>query len=405
MNSSLHLVGGSSVRATAKSWPLLAKGFRPFFLLAAVHAVVIVPLWLLILHGKVTPAGYLSPADWHAHEMLGGFVVAVVAGFLLTAVGNWTQRETAVGAWLGALALLWLAGRTSMLLASVLPRGVAATIDLAFLPALGLALARPLLATGNRRNFVVLAVLLAFFASAAAVHLEALGSFPAGTARRANLVGLDLIVLLIAIIVGRVLPMFTRNATGVQTIRSVKWLDLASIITLAGLVVADATTALDGHVAPLVAGTAALVAAARARHWGGRHSLRDPLLWILHLGYGWMVFGLLLRGAADIFGVAIGSAAIHALTVGAIGSLTLGMMARVVLGHTGRMLVAPAPMAAAFTAVTLAALGRVFVPLLAPGWYGAGLIVAGVFWTLAFLTYLGTYAPMLLQSRVDGKPG
>jgi uncharacterized protein involved in response to NO len=171
------------------------------------------------------------------------------------------------------------------------------------------------------------------------------------------------------------------------------------------LVAAEAALPSDSRMLAVLCGAAGLLAAARAVHWGARHSFREPLLWILHVGYGWLVFGLLLRGAAGILGLAIGSAGIHALTLGAIGSLTLGMMARVALGHTGRMLVAPAPMMAAFIAITLAALARVLVPLLAPSWYGVGLVGAGVFWTLAFGLFLFSYAPMLLRPRVDGKPG
>jgi uncharacterized protein involved in response to NO len=399
------LVGGAGVRTPAASWPLLAKGFRPFFALAALHAIVVVPLWLAILQGKVLPGSCLDPAVWHAHEMLGGFVTAVVAGFLLTAVGNWTQRETAVGGWLAALVVLWLAGRAAMLLASALPRGVAALVDLAFLPALGFGLARPLLVTHNRRNYVVLGVLAALFAAGVTVHLDALGLVPLGSARRANLASVDLIVLLISLIAGRTFPMFTRNATGAQEIRSIPWLDRACVGTMALLVVADAALPDYPRFGAILAATAALLAACRAVHWGARHSFREPLLWILHVGYGWLVLGLLLRGVAGIFGATIGSAATHALTLGAIGSLTLGMMARVALGHTGRLLVAPAPMTPAFVAITLAALARVLVPLLAPSWYHASLFAAGLFWTLAFARYLASYTPMLLRARVDGKPG
>jgi uncharacterized protein involved in response to NO len=153
---------------------VLAKGFRPFFLLAATYAVVIVPLWLAVLHGFAAPTGYWSAVTWHAHEMLNGFAMAVVAGFLLTAVGNWTERETAIGAPLALLAMLWCAGRVAGLAAGILPHGVPAVIDLAFLPALLLTLARPLFAAKNRRNFVMLAVLAALFAANATTHLDAL---------------------------------------------------------------------------------------------------------------------------------------------------------------------------------------------------------------------------------------
>lgn len=341
---------------------------------------------------------------WHAHEMLSGFATAVIAGFLLTAVGNWTQRETATGGALGTLAALWLAGRAAIFFAGCLPRLAPALVDLAFLPALTFTLGRPLLASNNRRNFVMLAVLGALFASNLAAHLAALGVVDAGAARRGHLLAVDIIVLLIAIISGRVLPMFTRNATHVDEIRSLPWLDRASIATLVLVCLNDALAGPETRLAGVLAGAAGVLAAARARHWGARHTGRDALLWILHVGYGWLVLGLLLRSSGVALGHPFGAMATHALTAGAIGSLTLGMMARVALGHTGRMLAAPTPMTAAFVSITLAALARTLAPLF-PQHYLTAIVAAGVFWTLAFLVFLLTYLPILTQPRVDGRPG
>jgi uncharacterized protein involved in response to NO len=380
MNRSLLLDDTTGSGAAAKrSLPVLAKGFRPFFLAAALYAIVMVPLWLVMLSGALAPSGYLPPAVWHAHEMTWGFVSAVVAGFLLTAVGNWTQRETATGAPLAGLVLLWAAGRVAMLFAGALPRGIPAALDLAFIPVLAVVLARPLIAAGNRRNFVMLAILAALFAANLVIHLEALALLSFGLGRLANLLSVDLVVLLILLIGGRVFPMFTRNATGVVTIRSIPWLDRSCVAAMVGLLLVDATAPHRGQLGAILAGVVGLLAAARAVHWGARHSRRDPLLWVLHVGYAWLVLGLLLRGAAGVFGAPNGSVATHALTVGAIGTLTLGMMARVALGHTGRMLVAPRSMTAAFVAITLAALARVLVPWLAPQHYRVGLVTAGFF--------------------------
>ncbi|HVY32045.1 MAG TPA: NnrS family protein [Polyangiaceae bacterium] len=383
---------------------LFRKGFRPFFLLAALHALAFVPLWLAVLHGSFAPHPYWTPAVWHAHEMLSGFATAVIAGFLLTAVGNWTQRETATGGALMALVVLWLAGRAAIFFADSLPRATPALVDLAFLPALMVTLARPLLASQNKRNFVMLAVLGALFATNLVTHLEALAVLGGGVGRRGNLVAVDIIVLLISIIAGRVLPLFTRNATHVETIRSIAWLDRASIAALLVTCLHDALRGPDTRLAGLLAGAAGLLTGARALHWGARHTRRDPLLWILHVGYGWLVLGLLLRGASLLLGPPLASMATHALTVGAIGTLTLGMMARVALGHTGHMLAAPAPMTAAFVAITLAALIRTGAPLF-PAHYLTALVAAGVFWTLAFLIFLLTYSPLLLRPRIDGRPG
>ena len=400
----LRLAGELPEPAVKPRFALSAKGFRPFFLLAALFAAAVVPLWLLVLGGVAAPAAYLDPAGWHAHEMVFGFSVAVISGFLLTAVGNWTQRETLVGTPLLALAGLWILGRAAMLGAGHLPRGLPAVVDLAFLPVLIGVLARPLVAARNRRNFAMLAVLAALFAADVVVHLGALGVVSGELAPRACIVGVDVVVLVILVIAGRVFPMFTRNATGVTTIRSIPWLDAATIAGMAGLTALDAFVP-GGSLAGIVSGVVGLLAAARAVHWGARHSLRQPLLWILHLGYAWIPIGLLLRALAAVDPAVPRAFAVHALTVGAIGALTLGMMARVALGHSGRPLLAPKPVAWAFGAVTLAAFARAVLPLLVPAWYFPSLLAGGILWTIAFLIYAVVYAPILAQPRLDGKAG
>lgn len=404
MEHSLVLQHRSVGNAPRSLGSVFAKGFRPFFLLAALFAVAMVPLWLLMLGGTVPARGYLDPVAWHAHEMLFGFVVAVLAGFLLTAVGNWTKRETAVGAPLALLTLLWLAGRVAMLLGAAWPPGLVAVVDLAFLPALALALGRPLLAAKERRNLVMLAIVGALFLTNVAVHLDALGVLPAGSARSVTRVSLDLITLVMLIIAGRVFPMFTRNATQASDVRSVPWLDASCVGGMALLTLVDVEAAPSLATAGL-AGVVAVLAAVRAIHWGAQHSLREPLLWILHVGYGWIVLGLLMRAASGLGFPQLATLATHALTVGAIGCLTLGMMARVSLGHTGRLLAAPAPLSAVFVAINIAAVVRVVGPLLAPTRYFEVLATATAFWTVAFVVFLATYAKVLTSPRVDGRPG
>jgi uncharacterized protein involved in response to NO len=386
--------------ATAPKYAVAAKGFRPFFLLASLFATLIVPLWLLVLHGRVRGSPYLDPITWHAHEMIFGFAVAVIAGFLLTAVGNWTQRETLTGMPLLGLAMLWLAGRIALSAATAWPRALVAAVDLAFLPVLIVVLARPLVAARNTRNLVMIAVLSALTAANVVVHLEPAGVVPPGSALRASLAAVDLVLLMISIMATRVFPMFTRNATRVDSIRSIASLDVGSIVAMFLLLVADAFTP-DSVVVRWIAGTAAILTAARAWHWGARHSLRHPLLWILHTGHAWLVIGLALRAVPAV----PASLAWHVLTVGVIGALTLGMMARVALGHTGRLLAPSAAMPFAFCAINAAVAVRVFVPLLMPSWYLPALIVAGSLWALAFGIYLVVYAPILVSPRVDGKPG
>jgi len=401
---SLLTPAGLGTPPSPRSAAIFAKGFRPFFLVAAAFAAAMVPVWLLVLNGELASSPYLDPSVWHAHEMIFGFVVAVIAGFLLTAVANWTQRETLVARPLAMLVGLWLAGRVGITLSALLPRGLPALLDLAFLPALMLGLGRPLIAAKNRRNFVMLGILAGLLLANLIVHLEALGLAAPGSARRASLVSIDLILLMITIISGRVYPMFTRNASGAQTIRSLPRLDAASVVAMA-LLAAATVTQPGRNLTGALAVVAGLLSAARALHWGAIYSRREPLLWILHAGHAWLVIGLLLRGAAALGARFPDSLATHALTVGAIGSATLGMMARVSLGHSGRMLVPPAPMKAAFAAVNVAAAVRVVGPLLLPAHYLGSLIIAAALWSIAFGMFLVVYAPILSRARLDGRPG
>lgn len=404
MHRSLPLHGDVAAATSPPRLALARKGFRPFFLLAGVFACAMVPVWLLVLFDVLRPTTYLDAVSWHAHEMIFGYAVAVIAGFLLTAVGNWTGRETVVGGKLLGLAAVWLLGRVAMTLPTSSMRGLMAVTDLAFIPLLTLALARPLVATRNRRNFVMLVVLTALFASNVTIHLEALGMASPGTGRHAALVAIDVIVFLCAVIAGRVVPMFTRNATGAPRIEAVPALEVFCILALIVMTLAD-VVAPASRVVAMAAGIAGIAAIARAVRWGTRHTLQHPLLWILHAGYGWIPIGLFLR-ATPLLGVPVmGSLAIHALTLGAIGALTLGMMARVALGHTGRALVPPKAMSAAFLFVTVAALVRVAGPALWPSGYATTLGVAGGLWTAAFVIYVVTYTSILTAARVDGKPG
>ena len=404
MQRSLLLHGEAPEPTTRSKLALSAKGFRPFFLLAAVFACVIVPQWILVVAGVAHPTGYLDAPSWHAHEMVFGYAVAVIAGFLLTAVGNWTQRETVVGTPLLVLSALWAAGRAAMVLAGALPRGLPALVDLAFLPALIVVLARPIIAARNRRNIAMLGILGALFAANVVIHLDALGVMALGTARHARLVAIDVVLLVMLIIAGRVFPMFTRSATGATSVRSSPPLDVLTIAAMAALTLLDALVP-ERAATAAAAGAAGVLALARAARWGTRHTARDPLLWILHAGYGWLVVGLLLRALARLVPVIPGSLATHALTVGAIGSLTLGMMARVSLGHTGRRLIASRSTVGSFAAITTAAFARVAVPMFAPSWYLASLVAAAGLWTLAFVLFLLAYVPVLLAPRVDRKPG
>lgn len=398
---------GSSTASPTRAMALLQKGFRPFFLGAAAFAALALPLWLLVFSGLSTSAGgavFPVPMYWHAHEMIYGFALAVIAGFLLTAAGNWTGRETLVGAPLGALVALWATGRLMLLapVTSELWRSAAILVDLAFAPLLALAVGRPIVAAKSRRNFGFLAMLLGFSVGNLLMHLGALGLVPSGLDLGSKL-GVYLTLLAIVVVSGRVVPMFTRNATKDERIRSLPTLERASIIAVLLVIAADLAP-VPATVRALVALLAGTLVLLRARHWGFRVSFQQPLLWILHVGHAWIPAGLLLKGMS-LLGASWAGWWLHALTVGGIGMLTLGMMVRVTLGHTGRMLAAPKSAVLAFIALSAAAPLRVAGPVLFPAAYLPTLVVVGTLWSLAFIAFLVACAPMLLRPRVDGRPG
>ena len=387
-------------RPPLTGWAPFALGFRPFFLSAGIYAVLMMALWLLVLRGNLTLGG-LAPFVWHGHEMLFGFAVAVIAGFLLTAAQNWTGIPTPSGPSLAALFLLWLAGRVSFLVPG-LPPVVVAAIDLAFLPVLAIVLALPILKAKQLHNYPFPFMLLVLAAANALVHAGSLGWIAAGGSLGLHLAAY-VIVAMMTVMGGRVIPSFTDNK--LRT-RARRWKAIEILVPVA--TVAALLAALIAPVSPVTALLAAIAAGVhftRLAGWYTNKYWSVPLLWILHLGYAWIPvgFALLALSAAGL-GAAAGSA-LHAFTAGGIGVLTLGMMARVALGHSGRML-EPAPlMTWAFVAVNLAALIRVAQPLLYPGLYASGMVIAGVLWIAAFGLFAAIYTPILLRPRVDGKPG
>jgi uncharacterized protein involved in response to NO len=400
MGISLHSIESPGKQAPPTGLAPFALGFRPFFLAAGVYAVLLMALWLLVLRGSLM-LGNLSPLVWHGHEMLFGFTVAVIAGFLLTAAQNWTGIRTPSGAPLAGLFLLWLAGRLGFLIPG-LPGALVAGVDLAFLPVLALALALPILKAKQLHNYPFPVMLLVLAAANALVHLDGLG-WTAGTASLGLHLAAYVVVTMIVVMGGRVIPSFTDNK--LQT-RARRWKTierLVPVVTLAALIAALVAPA--SPVTALLAALAAVVHGIRLAGWYTNKFWSVPLLWILHLGYAWIVLGFALLALPAAGLDAAAGSALHAFTAGGIGVLTLGMMARVALGHTGRML-EPAPlMTRAFVAINLAALIRVVVPLFFPAVYMEGMAAAGLAWMAAFGLFAAHYAPILLRPRVDGKPG
>ena len=381
-------------------WAPFALGFRPFFLAAGLYAVLMMALWLLTLRGDLQIGGGLSPFAWHGHEMLFGFAVAVIAGFLLTAAQNWTGIRTPFGPPLVMLFLLWLAGRLSFLIPG-LPVALVALIDLLFLPVLAVTLARPIIKAGQLGNAPFPVLLLALAAANALVHIEALGWTTTAS------LGLHLaayaVIIIIAIMGGRVIPSFTDNK--LRT-RARRWSTIERLVPAATLgALLAALFAPVSLITTLLAAIAATVHGIRLAGWYTHKIWSVPLLWVLHTGYAWVALGFVLLAVSAAGVASAAGSALHAFTAGGIGVLTLGMMARVSLGHTGRML-EPAPlMTLAFAAVNLAVLVRVGVPLFFPQAHAPGMALAGLLWMFAFGLFAAIYAPILLRARVDGKPG
>ncbi len=400
-------------RSGPLGWAVFGYGFRPFFLAAGIQAALAMVAWLawMGLHlagAEVTATTIAMPLFvWHGHEMLFGYAGAVIAGFLLTAQPNWTGSGALRGGPLAALAAVWLAGRLAVWLSAYLPPLAVALVDLSFLPLLASSIAVPLVRARAWRNMVFLPLLGVLFAADVLVHAELLGALDWGAAT-GHLLAIDLIVLLIVIVGGRIVPAFTANwlkqRGEAAPVLSWPWLDGLAIVATVLVLLADLVDAPDP-----VRGALALAAAAlhlaRLAGWQSGKVLGVPILWILHLGYGWLVVGfgckalaLLGTGLAEI-------TALHAFTAGAVGSMTLGVMTRAALGHTGRPLEVARWITAAYVLVSLGAAVRVAGPALAPEFYGPATLVSGGLWALAFAIFAATYWPILTRPRLDGLAG
>jgi uncharacterized protein involved in response to NO len=377
------------------------KGFRPFFLLGGAWAVLLVPWWAHTYKQATSGEPGLESISWHSHEMIFGYTMAIIAGFLLTAVENWTDRPTARGPFLAALVGLWTIGRLVGL------GGTAAAIgglaDLVFLPALTVALAIPLFLARSRRNYLLLAILPLLWICDLHLHLWSSGLLPQSYLRT-DLVAVDLIVVVLVIITGRIVPLFTRNALADEGVRSNAGLNTAAIISVIVVAMIE-IIAPGGWVMAVSAGIAGLLVLGRSVHWGFQKTLGQPILWVLHVGHSWIWLGLFLKAAAAAGAGVQPSIATHALTAGAIGTLTLGMMARVTRGHTGRSLDLSPMMTVSFLAITASALLRVFGPWLRADLTRTAVVSSAGLWSLAFAIYLVGNARFLITPRPDGKPG
>jgi len=378
---------------------LFSFGFRPFFLFGAVWAVLAMLLWLPAISGAIALPTRLDPVSWHAHEFLFGYLGAVLAGFLLTAVPNWTGRLPMVGWRLAALFALWVVGRGALLFSALIPASVAPVIDLAFPLALAALILREIIAGKNWRNLIVLALLGVFTLANGLFHLEALaGGYPAqGIGLR---LGLVTALMMIAVIGGRIIPSFTRNwlaqhgnparpAPPMQ--RFDKLVLLASIPILALWVVQPLET--HTGLALLAFG---VLHAARLGRWQGHQTASEPLVWVLHIAYAFIPIGAFAMGLAQSYGLFGSAAAQHVWMSGGIGAMTLAVMSRATLGHTGQALTG----GKATVMIYLCLFGSVLARLGGSAFHELSYL-SGLLWLVAFGGFALAYGPSLMRPKPE----
>jgi len=397
----------SDLKTEQKITPLLRLGFRPFFLSGAIFSVVAVILWLLMYKGTIS----LSPLGggywWHIHEMVFGFGGAIIAGFLLTAIQNWTGVRGAQGKLLFVLFLIWLSGRIVLLMPAILPSALITIVDLSFLPAVAYILAKPLIAIKQYRNLFFVPLLLLFTLANLEMHL-AIYLPQIFSITFSGYAGVMLVTFLMSVMAGRVAPMFTANGTKTTKATPLPWLDKVTNGSLALVVISLLIEPITGFSSQffgftlIIAGTFQTMRWLRWKPW---ITLGVPLLWSFHLAIKFIAYGLIILGASYLMPEIPSNHIWHLLTVGGMGGLILAMISRVSLGHTGRPLSPPKAMTAAYIFITIAALVRALGPWILPEKTLLFIDISGTLWLFAFGTFIISYAPMLMSARKDGRPG
>ncbi len=392
---------------------IFSHAFRPFFLAAGVYAVLALTAWLswIAIHAMGAMPAYLSVAEplhlWHAHEMIFGFGAAAVGGFLLTAIPNWTGAQHSKGLGLGLMFALWCAGRIAMWSTALLPPAMPMFLDLAFLPVLGFAAGRQLAVQPALRNVIFFVMVLTLIIGNFLYHMGRMEVIDEGM-RIGVLLGLGTLIVMIVVIGGRVIPAFTTNALrrqGVEETRLPKRrapVDVASLVLSASVFILQAF-GFDEYVIGVTALCAALANLLRLSGWQGLATLKQPIVWVLHLGYSWIVIGFALLAAAHLADWGSKVAALHAFGTGAAGTMILAIMTRASLGHTGRALEPSRAIVAAYVLVSVAALLRCFGPSAAPQFYNEIMLAAGLAWITAFALFTIVFTPILLGPRVQSK--
>ncbi|MBI5275836.1 MAG: NnrS family protein [Burkholderiales bacterium] len=365
-------------------------GFRPFYLAAGTYAALSIALWGLQFTGRL-PMPYLPSPLWHAHEMLFGFALPVIVGFLFTAGRNWSGLPTPTGGKLAAMLALWLAGRVLVLTPWVM---VSAVVNAAFPIAAAIALAFPFIRSGNRRNYFFIALLGLMGAATVAVHFGRVEGVQ---------VGLDVVLFIMAVMGGRVIPMFTNSGVPAAGAERRPWVEKAALGSVLALLAADVLQ-LQAPWLVVIAAAAAIAHFARFVLWKPWRTGSNALVWVLHAAYVWIPLHLALRALAAA-GWVSGSPAVHALTVGALGALVAGMMTRTSKGHTGRLLKADRWDVACYSLVLLAGVVRVGLPMVAPVMLMQAVLVSAALWAAGFGLFVARYWPVLTKARLDGAAG
>jgi len=384
---------------------LFRLAFRPFFLGAAAFTAAVMLYWMGALAiSWPFHLGDISPTTWHAHEMIFGYSLAVIAGFLLTAVMNWTGVQTLNGRPLVALFALWVAGRLLPLAGADLPLTLYAIIDCLFALLLFAAVLHPVMKSGQRKQYSVVTKVLLLLFSNILFYLGALGIVDDGE-RMGLYSGLYIVLALILLLARRVIPFFIEKGVGYPVqLKNRRWLDLSSLFLFAGLWISDSF--LDNVTASgWLAGALLVLHSVRLVGWHTPGIWKKPLLWVLYIAYLWIIFGFALKFAL-LFTDISPSLAVHAFTVGGIGMMTVGMMARVSLGHTGRNVFDPPKILSWLFALILAAsVVRVIIPLLTAQHYLLWIGISQFLWIAVFCLFFYIYFPILLRQRVDGRDG
>lgn len=377
---------------------ILSYGFRPFFLSAGIWAALTVAIWLPVLAGQIALPTAFAPLEWHAHELIYGFVPAALAGFLLTAVPNWTGRLPVTGMPLLALFLIWVAGRVAIFISDWIGAPLASAIDLSFLVVLAAVVAREIIAGKNTRNLKVLIAVALLIVGNAVFHAEVIWGLWSGYGNR---IGIAAAILLIMLIGGRIIPSFTRNwlvrqGPGRLPIPFSKF--DAAVMLVSGLALVSWVALPENTLTALLAVAAGVANAVRLARWAGDRTAAEPLVLVLHVAYAFIPVGFLLVAVAiwrpD---VVILSGALHSWTAGAIGLMILAVMTRASLGHTGRPLTATLPITMAYAAVTVAGVARIVAAFDVAR--ESMLHLSATAWVLGFAGFAIIYAPILTKPR------